>query len=210
MPRLLSLLILVGVVLASCRPPAYVQPTELEPHAILKIRHIVHARGGPLYSSAIRIGRFSVDERTLDDPQSESSTIHLRIRPGTDTFGVEGTSFHMERRMVTRYRTQYETYSCPRQSCSGYGSSQRCYSTYSTCTRSRQVPYTDWVTVPVTDDRCYRVVAFAPRVGGTYMVQFDYLGENQCELACFEQIPTPDGAFSLAPCPLPPAPAASR
>lgn len=203
MPRLLPVLML-SLVIVSCRPPAYVQPTENQPHAILKIRHIVHQRRGPLYSSAIRIGRFSVDERTLDDPQSDASIIHLRIHPATDNFGVSGTSYHMEQRTVTRYRTVQDPYSCPQQQCTGgYGSygSQSCHTVYNTCYRSRQVPYTATETVAVTDDACGQTFPLAPRVGATYLLQFDYLGENQCQLSCFEQQVTPgSGDFQLVPC----------
>lgn len=206
MPRFLSVLI-VGLVLASCRPPAYVQPTETEPHAILKIRHIVHQRRGPLYSSAIRIGRFAVDERTIDATLADASTIHLRVRPAADTFGVFGTSYHTEQRMVTRYRTVQEPYSCPQQNCTGgYGSTPRnCSTSYRTCYRSRQQPYQQLETVNVTDDSCGQSFPLAPQVGSTYVLQFDYLGENQCQLSCFEQIPSPAGDFQLVPCT--PAPA---
>lgn len=200
MPRLLPLLILTLFVGTACRPAAYVQPLLTEPHAILKIRHIVHARRGPMYASAIRIGEFSVDERTLEDVQSDAAIIHLRIHPTPDAFSVRGESYHMESRLVTRYRTEQQSYSCPQQQCSGYGTSRSCHTVYSTCTRSHQVPYTAHEMVPVVDDACGDTFPFAPRVGSSYLLQFDYLGENQCRLTCFEQVLDGVGGFVLSPC----------
>lgn len=199
MPRILSLLI-SGLLLASCRPPAYVQPSENEPHAILKVRHVVHARRGPLYDSSVGIGRFAVDERTLEDTSSDASIIHLRVRPEAEMFAVAGTSYHMERRLVTRTRTVQEPYSCNQRTCSGYGTSQHCYTSYSTCYRSRQETYTEWQTVPVTDDACRMQFPLAPNAGSVYLLQFDYLGENQCNLSCFEQVSDSTGGFELVRC----------
>jgi hypothetical protein len=202
MSRVLPILI-ITLLAASCRPPAYVQPQPNEPHAILKIRHIVHARGGPFYASQVRVGRFSVDERTLEDQQGgDGSIIHLRVHPRADAVLVAGTSYHVEQRMVTRYRSVQEPYSCSSQQCSGgYGSTPRsCHSVYQTCYRSRQVPYQQMESVNVTDDACSGSFPLAPAVGATYLMQFDYLGENQCQLTCFEQVPNPLGAFELVPC----------
>lgn len=211
MPRLLSILI-VALVLAACRPPAYVQPTETEPHALLKIRHVVHAQRGPIYGSSIRLGEFAIDERTIDPAQTNGGMVHVRIRPEYGDFGIFGTSYHYEMRTVTRYRTVQESYSCSQQECSttGYGSSARqsCRSVTRQCTRSRQESYQATESVVVTDDACGQRIAIAPRIGAVYLVQFDYLGENECRLSCFEQTPSPDGQFTLTPCPavIPPAP----
>lgn len=204
MPRFLPVLTvaLLFVALAACRPPAYVQPTPNDPHAILKIRHIVHARGGTSYGSRVGIGEFSVDERTLENPTGDGSLIHLRVWPEPELYSVYGYSFHMEMRMVTRHRTEQQSYSCPQQQCSGgYGSSPRtCRTVYRTCTRSRQVPYQRLESVPVTDDQCTGTFPLHPVPGATYLLQFDYLGENQCRLSCFEQHPDGQGGFALAPC----------
>jgi hypothetical protein len=199
MPRFLPVLILL---LAACRPPAYVQPTPDQPHAILKIRHIVHAQRGPMYASAVRIGEFAVDERTLEGGQNERAIIHLRVHPGPDAFAVAGHSYHMEMQMVTRYRTVQESYSCPQQECSGgYGTSPRtCRTAYRTCTRSRQESYQTMQSVPVIDDQCQAGFPLDPRPGATYLMQFDYLGENDCQMSCFEQVANGSGGFTLNPC----------
>lgn len=207
MPTRLSVLILL--LASACRPPAYVQPTELEPHAILKVRHVVHQRRGPQYDSTIRLGRWSIDERTLDTAPGSEGIVHVRVRPEAAPLRVGGVSYHYEQRMVTRYRTVNENYTCYRYTCSGYGSSQRCGNQSSTCTRSRRESYQQLETVRVIDDQCAADSYLTPHVGGVYLVQFDYLGENQCNIQCFEQLPSADGQFTLQPCPPPPAPAAT-
>lgn len=199
MPRVLPA---VTLTLLGCRPPAYVQPTPEQPHAILKLRHVVHQKGGASYASSVWVGRFAVDERTLGDEQAESSSIHLRVRPNPDAFMVRGRSYHMEYKTVTRYRSEQESYSCPQQKCSGgFGTTPRsCYTAYNTCTRSRQVPYQTQEWVPVTNDQCEAAFPFAPQAQKTYLLQFDYLGENQCKLSCFAQVANPAGDFTLTPC----------
>lgn len=200
--RLLALILpLPALLVGACRPPAYVQPEAHEPHAVLKIRHVVHAMRGREYGSTARLGEFSIDERTLDPGQEDSATVHLRVRPETAQFGVRGASFHTEMRQVQRYRTVQEPYTCYQQQCSyGGKSGTTCRSVSNTCYRSRQESY--WVTeaVRVVDDECGRSTSFAPRPGGVYLLQFDYLGENDCKLACFEQVPQRDGTFELSPC----------
>ena len=183
-----------------CRPPAYVQPEADEPHAVLKIRHVVHAKRGPGYASITRLGEFSIDERALDPELAEGATVHLRVRPEAAELGVSGASFHTEMRSVQKWRSVSESYSCPQQQCSYGPRGSTCQTVYNTCTRTRQESYYVTEAVRVTDDECGRTTSFSPRVGANYLLQFDYLGEGDCKLACFEQRPRPDGQFQLVPC----------
>ncbi|MEM1417322.1 MAG: hypothetical protein AAGH15_20660 [Myxococcota bacterium] len=210
MPRFLPLLTLLGA--AACMPPAYQPPSETEPHAILKVRHVVHRRAGPNYASDVRLGEFAIDERTIDSlaiggTDSPSHTFYLRVRPDAAPLRIGGNSSHQEQRMVTRYRTVTESYTCTEYSCTGYGNNRTCANRTRTCTRTKQEPYQalEWVTV--VDDACEATMSFAPHVGGTYLVQFDYVGENECRLSCFEQRPRLGGEFEMVPCPVPPPPA---
>lgn len=219
MPRLLSLLTGLTLLMASvgallltaaCRPPAYRPPAEHEPHAILKVRHVVHRQGGPQYGSHVTLGGHGIDERTiasLEEGSEGSHTFHLRVRPEPAPLVIGGASFHTEQRMVTRYRTVTESYTCYQQQCTGYGTSRSCSQVARTCTRTKQEPYQAWETVRVNDDVCEAGTQFAPRAGATYLVQFDYLGEDECRATCFEQVPQPYGEFEMRPCPVPPPPA---
>ncbi len=219
MPRFLPLLTgaalltgSLGVLLltSACRPPAYRPPAEHEPHALLKVRHVVHRQGGPQYGSHVTLDGHGIDERTipsLEEGRSGSHTFHLRVRPEVAPLVIGGVSFHTEQRMVTRYRTVTETYTCYREQCTGFGANRSCRQVPSTCTRNKQEPYQAWETVRVADDECETGLQFAPRAGSTYLVQFDYVGENECRASCFEQVPQPYGEFEMRPCPVPPPPA---
>ncbi len=196
------------MLLAACRPPAYVQPRPDEPHAILKIRHVVHAKRGPFYGAGTMLGEFSIDERTLET-QDTSGTFHVRVRPEVAQFQVHGHSYHYEMQRQMRTRQVPEYYSCPQQQCTGgYGTSRSCYTSYRQCTRYRSETYYQNVQVQVTDDACGRAFQLAPVAGHMYLVQFDYYSDGECAVRCMEQLPGGSGEFQLAPCPVPPAPPA--
>lgn len=200
MPRKLSLLMLAGLTACALPPPAYSPPRQDQPHATLKIRHIVHERKGPSYRYAVRIGAFAVDSRVVGET-AEGQTIHLLVHPKTDRFFVAGTSFHMEMRAVNKSRQKSETYSCSQYRCSGYGASRRCGSESSTCTRSVTEHYTAMENTEIKDDACSRALSFTPKAGATYVLQFDYLGENECKMQRMEQLAAKDdGEFELVPC----------
>jgi hypothetical protein len=205
MPRLLPLLTVVAL---ACGPRPYVQPRPDEPHAILKIRHVVHARGGPIYATRTMLGDNAIDERALQPEQRGADIVHLRVRPEQAVMLIQGRSYHHEQRQVQRSRQVPETYSCPQQDCTpsyspgGYSSST-CRTVYRTCTRYRTEYYWVTETVEVNDDQCARRFALAPQQGHVYLVQFNYIGANECTAQCFEQLPSATGAFELAPCPVP-------
>lgn len=199
MSRILFALTLVPIA-AGCRPAAYVQPEEAAPHAILKVRHVVHQKGGREYGSTIRIGEYSVDERTLDPGQEESATVHLRVRPEVASFAIRGASFHRELRTVQRTRSVREPYTCYQQKCSYAPKGTKCEQVTATCYRSREEHYSATELVTVTDDACGRETSFRPAVGGVYLLQFDYLGQNECTLGCLRQEPRRDGEFDMVPC----------
>jgi hypothetical protein len=192
----------------ACLPGPYVQPAPNEPHALLKMKHIVHAKRGPIYGASTSLANEVIDERALSTAQHELSTNTwaIRVRPEVATYAVGGHSYHMEQRTVQKSRQVPESYSCPQTQCnysssaSGPGGTQ-CQTVYNTCTRYHTEYYTEQQTVSVDDDACARRVTFAPNVGHTYAIQFDYLGDNNCQALCFEE--TPGG--QLVTCPIVPA-----
>ena len=198
MPRFLPLLTLAALAV-SCRPPAYRPPAPDEPHVVLKVRHVVHRHRGPQYESVVRLGEWAIDERTVPTT-NESGAFHLRIRPERAALRIGGASYHYERRPVTRYRSEQETYSCSEYQCTGFGTSRQCGTRMTTCTRTRQRAYTVWEDTQVIDDSCGASLWIDPRPGATYLVQFDYVGENECSIHCFEQRSTLNGEFRMLPC----------
>lgn len=206
MSRPLSVLIGILLIEAGCMPPRYVEPGPNEPHAILKVRQVVHQIRGERYASDVMLGKYLIASHGLDANFGEASTFHVRIRPKNSKLSVSGESYHYETRTVTKSRNVQESYSCSQYSCSGYGSSRHCGTTYSTCYRSKTEYYTTTEEVKVVDDSCSGDVSLLPRKDGVYLLQFNYLGENECTLKCFEQTPSPsgeNGEFDLAPCPPP-------
>jgi hypothetical protein len=196
-------LALVVIGATACGPRAYVQPALNEPHALLEMRHVVHAHRGPMYGASTSLGKEVIDERTLATAQHDLDTNAwtMRIRPEVATYAVGGHSYHMEQRQVQRTRQVPETYSCPQQQCTyQYPNGTQCSTVYNTCTRYRSESYTETQTVAVDDDACARSVTFAPIASRSYVIQFDYLGGNQCNARCFEKT-----ASGLATCPIVPA-----
>ena len=188
--------------IVACGPRAYVQPALNEPHALLEMRHVVHAHRGPAYGATTTLEGEVIDEHTLATAQHDldNNAWTMRIRPQVATYAVGGHSFHMEQRQVQRSRQVPETYSCPQQQCTyQYPNGTQCTTVYNTCTRYHTEYYTATETVSVDDDACSRSVTFAPATGRSYVIQFDYLGSNQCEARCFEKSPN-----GLVACPIVP------
>jgi len=188
------------LVACGCGPRPYVQPAENEPHALLEMRHVVHQHRGPMYGASTTLKGEVIDEHTLATAQHDLDTNAwtMRIRPEIATYAVGGHSYHMEQRQVRESRQVPETYSCPQQQCT-YTPTTNCTTVYNTCTRYHTEYYTVTRTVPVDDDACMRSVTFAPIVGRSYVIQFDYLGGNACEARCFEK-----SANGLTTCPIAP------
>ena len=94
--------------------------------------------------------------------------------------------------MVQKSRQIPESYPCPTQQCnySSMSGGTQCQTVYNTCTRYRTEYYSEQQTVAVDDDSCARRVTFAPNVGHTYLIQFDYLGGGSCEAIYFEELTT--------------------
>jgi hypothetical protein len=188
----------------ACGPKPYVQPAENEPHALLEMRHVVHAHRGPMYGASTTLKGEVIDEHTLATAQHDLDTNAwtMRIRPEIATYAVGGHSYHMEQKQVQESRQVPETYSCPQQQCTygGYPTpTTQCTTVYNTCTRYHTEYYTVTRTVAVDDDACMRAVTFAPIVGRSYVIQFDYLGGSACEARCFEKSST-----GLVTCPIAP------
>lgn len=194
--------ILLVVVTSAVGPPAcvshYTMPAANEPHAIVKLRISYHARAGTSLQQALMINGEAIDI-PLGSGDLDTTTTHaLRVREEPTQWAVSSMYYHVEMRtrLVTEYRT--ETYSCT----SGFGASQR------TSTCRRQVPYQVMRTVPtqVPDMTCGARAPQMPRNGHVYVLQYDFFGESQCALRCYEQVRDSVGGFSMAQCEYPPQP----
>ena len=96
-------------VVCACGPRPYVQPAVNEPHALLEMRHVVHAHRGPMYGASTTLKGEVIDEHTLATAQHDLDTNAwtMRIRPEIATYAVGGPFFDWEGSVVrtTRFGT---------------------------------------------------------------------------------------------------------
>lgn len=189
-------LILVSV--AACTPPAYRQPAASERHAIVKIRSTIHRRYRTNLSHSIHLNEWSIDPRIYGTEQgADATTMHIRVRPESIWWHVRTVFSHQISQRVTRPHTVSERYACGSYT-SGTGAYRSTQTRY--CYRTRTENRTETRYQTVIDADCQGKTFMNPRAGAVYLVQYDFYGHNDCRLACFEQLPLPDGRFELAPC----------
>lgn len=192
----IAVLLFTSALVAPACVSHYTMPAANEPHAIVKLRISYHARAGTALQHGLMINGEAIDIPQGSGDLDSTSTHALRVREEPTQWAVSSMYYHMEMqtRMVTEYRT--ERYSCT----SGYGASQRT----SSCTR--QVPYQVMRTVAtqVPDMSCVARAPQMPRNGHVYVLQYDFFGESQCALRCYEQVRDAVGGFSMAQCEYPP------
>ncbi|MGE0788914.1 MAG: hypothetical protein AB7S26_24790 [Sandaracinaceae bacterium] len=192
-----ALALLAAIVGLGCRPPTYVPPSVSEPHATVTVRVLHHRREGPQVAH-----RTMIDDHELPLGERQAMvegvplTRSVRVRPMPIRWGFRSEFFHHEMQMRTVYES--EQYPCGTQTV-GYGSSARSSTRY--CTR--QVPRQRWQNVTVRDGTCESFYLHTPQVGMQYVVQFDYMADQQCRTRCFVQTPTANGQFQLTPCDMP-------
>ncbi|MBN2715106.1 MAG: hypothetical protein JXX14_04575 [Deltaproteobacteria bacterium] len=181
---------------------AYTPPTAAEPHSVLKLRRSYAMTKGTNLSERFLIQKkFNLFSQTVEARAAENPLIDgVLIHPEAAQIDATSSFFHYEMRMVREsYQEQEpymdtETYSC------GTGTS------YQTCTRTvtryRSVTrYRDVMkNVQVPDLTCSDRVIFLPMEGHTYLMEMTVQDHNVCALACFEQVPQPDGTFQNTQC----------
>ncbi len=200
MSRVLPALIALSLLSLSACVRRFEEARPDEPHAIVKVRIVHHARPGPQLDQSVRWSGYDVRVEELvptpGGPSRETLRV-IRMRPELGEWRFAARYFHTvtRRQMETRYRS--ESYSCGTET-AGYGTST--YQRTRTCTR--QVPYQEWVTHTdhITDGGCTSASTHRPLAYGIYLMQFDYYGDDRCTLQCFRQIPAADGTFTLLPC----------
>jgi hypothetical protein len=172
---------------AGCYRP-YVLPRPDEPHAMVKVRVAYHSRPGPSLSQLVLINGEAVDIPTPPTGPPGEITRAIPVRPLATRWDVRSTFSHTVTVPEIRHETRTESYSC--------GSGR----TYRTCTRSVSYTRTVMVTRTIVDGHCEQVAGQGPQVGGVYLLQYDFYAHGRCTLACFRQLPNPDGTFQQTPC----------
>lgn len=196
----LGLAVCVLGALGAC-VPSFVQPAATDPHAVVKVRVAYHTESGPQLSQAVRIGEFAAPISSPPGSVTTPYTQALRVPPSPTTWGFRSEFFHTVSHTRQVPVQVSESYSCGTYtSTTGYGSSARSTTQTRTCTRTRTEYRTQTETQRVTDASCSVTLRHAPQAGGTYLLQYDFYGNDKCSLHCYRQTPTTDGQFKLEPC----------
>ncbi len=205
----MSARIAVLVVLSSalgCAVP-YKPPTRDQPHAVLKLRRTYQTSGGTHMREGLSIDGHEAfgaqDARTAAGAvRSDAILVH----PTTAEMRVAAGFFHTEMRTVQEsYTVQipystYESYSC------GTGRSYQMCSRTVTRYRSETRYRTVVRAVEVSDGSCATSTWLSPALNGTYLLEYEYVHDALCRLACFEQVPTATpGKFENRRCEIPSA-----
>jgi hypothetical protein len=196
-----ALLLVTFTLLSGCAA-RYKPPTLAEPHALVKLRRSYQSVAGSHLAERVTIDDHSAfvatdASRAALSPRTDVVLVH----PKAAELHVESGFFHFERRLVTEpYSVQIpyttsESYSCG--SGSSYRTCSRTVTRYHTETRFRTV----LKTIQIGDGSCGVNIWIAPRVGGSYVLEYDYADDRVCHLACFEQLQSSEvGTFENRQC----------
>jgi len=166
--------VMAGVAFGCVHP--YEQPNVNEPHAVVKVRLSYHDHPGIQLTERIRLNDYDIvmppDETLRATPVAQA----VRIRPEPAAWNISSNFYH------TYTTTTLQT------------TSYKCGST--TCTRSSPVTMTH----TVSDGSCQQSLTFVPMTGAIYLLQYDFLGADQCSLLCLRQLPAGGDQFITEPC----------
>jgi hypothetical protein len=174
---------------AACYHP-YRMPSPSEPHAMVKVRLVYHSRPGPGLAQHVLINGEQMDIPTPPPVGNGEISRAIPVRLEGLRWDVRSTFFHTV--MVPQVQTYTTTSSYP------------CGT--STCVRSTTQTRTVMVATQVPDATCERAAGLGPQLDAVYLLNFDFYEDQHCTLACFRQLPAPDGTFQNAPCEPPPPP----
>jgi hypothetical protein len=166
-------------------PPDYQGPAKGEPHAIVKVRLAYHDWPGPELEQLVDIDGRAL--RGIPAPARGGDEIATRValvRPGPVAWTIQTTFFHND---VTSHAETYDT-----------TEPAPCGTT--TCMQIR--PHTRLVNKVdrVNDAACSQGTRFRAKAGETYVLQYDYLADQKCTLACYRQVHAAKGAPGKVPC----------
>ncbi len=193
------------VALASGCVSQYGPPTPDQPHALVKLRRSYQSTAGVYLRERMSLDEHpaysALENRTAAlAPRTDVVLVHpvpvaVRVRAGFS---------HVETRLVNETYSVQVPYSTSESYSCGSGTQYRTCSRSVTRYRSETRTRTVLRQVEVSDGSCAESLWMAPKVGGEYVVNFDYAQNAACHLACFEQVRSgPPGTFENRPCPEP-------
>ncbi len=199
-----ALIVLFAAAVGGC-VRRYKPPTANQPHAILKIRRSYQEQPGEKLKERATLNEHLVfNSEVASQLGAAPRTDAVLVHPELTTLTLATSFGHLEMRLVQESYTEQEPYQDTESyNCGDVTSYRTCtrpVTRYRTVYKTRMVNKAVWV----SDGDCSTKVRLAPRVGKTYLVQYDYRKGGVCSASCFEQVSQPDGSFKNAQCPAPP------
>ena len=175
------------VLATACGLPLYTQPALSAPHSTVKVRMNYHSAPQRTLAESLQVGEQRLPTpATNERGASHDATFHYRVHPEPATWTVGSVFSHSE--MRTRTETYQERYSCGTTRV-GTGTSARNQTRYCNRTQTRQVTSN----VTVVDAACETGFQLSPRPGATYILQYDFFGNDRCTARVFEEVTNADG-----------------
>lgn len=194
----LSVLSLLLSSLAGCLP--YLQPRPDEPHALVKVRVAYHESYGSGLQHAVYLNALSVSVPLPKGSVETPYTTSLRVAPGRASWRFTAAFHHEERRMSQRLTPLPGPVSCSRPPTSAGADSPLHGPLAASCTSQPAATQTEFTTHSVVDADCTATTEHEARAGEVYLLQYDFYGDEQCSLRCYEQREADGGEFELLPC----------
>ncbi|HEX2679294.1 MAG TPA: hypothetical protein VHM19_21735, partial [Polyangiales bacterium] len=157
------------------------QPRLDEPHAVVKLRINYHSFPNTTLHESIQLNRTEVDvtprggRGSLDTPL----TTAVRVRPEPALWHAYSTFSHVVSHVEHRSRQITEQYPCGTQTIGSITSTRY-------CTRYRTEWYDVTVNDTIVDAACEATAQHLPKVGATYLLQYDFYEHRRCSLKCYE------------------------
>lgn len=194
--RLSALSLLLSLV--GCLP--YLQPGRGEPHALVKLRVAYHESYGRGLQHAVYLNGQTVSVPLPEGSVETPYTISLRVAPGRARWRFTAAFEHEEMRVSQRPPPMAGPDACGLPMHGAQADDPQRGRLPMNCTPSMS-PYPQEMTrVSVVDAGCTATSEHVARAGELYLLQYDFYGDDQCSLRCYEQHEAEGGAFELVPC----------
>jgi hypothetical protein len=182
-PPLASFL-LAAWMLSACVPD-YRPPNYNEPHALVKVRLAYRAWSGPELEQLVTVDGHDI--RDIPLPVQHGGGVATRsvlVRPGSTGWTIQTTFFHND--VTTHAETFDNTEAAP------------CGST--TCMQSTVQARSVNKVERVDDATCTQGLTLLASAGETYILEYEYLANQQCNLHCYQQVHQRKGVLTNVPC----------
>lgn len=163
----------IWLLLTSACAPKFQSPPPTAPHAVVDFQAIYHVKSAARLTQTV-----SVDGKALDvhSPNRVSNVVTekgIRVNPTYTRWRVLSQLTHAE---ITRERGPAQV-----------RDSAACQNGLPTCQEVRTEEREQWASEHVIDARCGADLNYSFQQGHSYLVQFDFHGDERCSLKVVER-----------------------